>query len=218
MWASSILQVMSRFAFRDWLSQELEKRRLVNPRYSLRAFAALLGTDHSTVSQVLRGKRRVPVAVLRRWGKRLGLAAEEVAAYVAMEHVPDALITKRQEELRHWTAEALAIMKDQTHWQIVRISQMPGFRPDCRWIAKQLGVSVDDVNVSLSRLLRLRLLKIERPRQWKVFVGRGTVSEAEFHKCALIRVRQLAADCGVTLGRINRKAASERSTIPWVSQ
>lgn len=218
MWASSILQVMSRGEFRDWLFQELEKRRQVNPRYSLRAFATLLGTDHSTVSQVLRGKRRVPVAVLRRWGKRLGLTAEEVAAYVAIEHVPDASITKRQEELRHWTAEALAIMKDQTHWQIVRISQMSGFRPDCRWIAKQLGVSVDAVNVSLSRLLRLRLLKIERPHQWRVSVGRNTVSRAEFHKCALIRVRQLAADCGVKLERIGRQSATERSTIPWVSQ
>jgi len=96
MWASSILQVMSSFEFRDWLSQELEKRRRVNPRYSLRPFATLLGTDNSTVSQVLRGKWRVPVAVLRRWGKRLGLTAEEVAAYVAIEHVPDASITKRR--------------------------------------------------------------------------------------------------------------------------
>jgi len=86
---------MSSFEFRDWLSQELEKRRRVNPRYSLRPFATLLGIDHSTISQVLRGKRRVPVAV-RRWDKRLGLTAEEVAAYVAIEHVPDASITKRR--------------------------------------------------------------------------------------------------------------------------
>ena len=199
---------MSGFEFRDRLTQELGKRRQVNPRYSLRAFATFLGADHSTVSQVLRGQRRVPVALLRQWGKRLGLMAEEVAAYVAVEHVPDPTITKRQEELRHWTAEALAIMKDQTPWQIVRISRMPGFRPDCRWIAKQLGVSMDEVNMALSRLLRLRLLKIERPRQWKVSVGRNSVSEAEFHKCALIRVRELAADYGVKLGRTSRKSAT----------
>lgn len=209
---------MRGFEFRDWLSQELGKRRQINPRYSLRAFATLLGTDHSTVSQVLRGKRRVPVALLRRWGKKFGLTTEEVAAYVAIEHVPDASITKRQEELRHWTAEAMAIMTNQTHWQIVRISRMPGFRPDCRWIAKQLGVSVDNVNLSLCRLLRLRLLKIERANQWKVTVGGNAASETEFHKYALIRVRELAASHGVKLGRVSRKSATERSSTKWVSR
>jgi transcriptional regulator with XRE-family HTH domain len=199
---------MSGVEFRDRLAQELGKRRQVNPRYSLRAFASFLGANHSTVSQVLRGKRRIRVALLRQWGQRLGLTAEEVAAYVAVEHVPDATITKRQEELRHWTAEALAIMKDQTHWQIVRISRMPGFRPDCRWVAKQLGVSTDAVNMALSRLLRLRLLKIETPHRWRVSVGCGAVSEAEFRKYALIRVRELAADYGVKLGRAARKPAT----------
>jgi transcriptional regulator with XRE-family HTH domain len=201
---------MSRFEFRDRLANELGKRRQVNPRYSLRAFATFLGTSHSTVSQILRSKRRVPVALLRQWGKRLGMTTEEVAANVAIEHVPDPKITKRQEELRHWTAEALAIMKDPSHWQIIRISRTPGFRADCRWIAKQLGLSVDDVNVALSRLLRLRLLKIEKPHQWKVS-GRNSISEAEFQKCALIRVRELAADYGAKLGPVGRKSANGRA-------
>jgi transcriptional regulator with XRE-family HTH domain len=108
------------------LTNELGKRRQINPRYSLRAFATFLGTNHSTVSQVLRGKRRIPVPLLRQWSKRLGMTTEEAAAYVAIEHVPDPTTTRRQEQLRNWTAEALAILNDQTHWQIVRNSQMPG--------------------------------------------------------------------------------------------
>ncbi|HEY6305853.1 MAG TPA: hypothetical protein VI488_05250 [Candidatus Angelobacter sp.] len=46
--------------FRQRLEQEFKVRREKNARYSLRAFAAPLGTDHSTLSQILRAGRRVP--------------------------------------------------------------------------------------------------------------------------------------------------------------
>jgi hypothetical protein len=43
--------------FRNWLCIEFARRRKDNPRYSLRAFAAALKTDHSTLSQIIRGRR-----------------------------------------------------------------------------------------------------------------------------------------------------------------
>jgi len=39
--------------FRARLRDELARRRQVNRRYSVRAFADLLAVDHSTLSQVL---------------------------------------------------------------------------------------------------------------------------------------------------------------------
>jgi hypothetical protein len=194
--------------FQDRLKREFGDRRKTNPRYSLRAFAAFLGGDHSTVSQVLRGERSVPLRQLRSWAKKLGIPCEEVAAYVAALHVPDRSITKRQEQLRHWTSEALAIMNDRSHWQIVRLSQTARFRPDCRWVAEETGVSVDEVNLALSRLLRLRLLKIGSSGHWEV-LNCGHISEPEFRKLALIRVRQQAAEYGVEPLSFRRKAATE---------
>src|SRR5271168_1005637 len=44
--------------FRAKLAEQFEARRERNPRYSLRAFAAFLGADHSTLSRILRGARR----------------------------------------------------------------------------------------------------------------------------------------------------------------
>jgi hypothetical protein len=43
--------------FRNWLCIEFARRRKNNPQYSLRAFAAALKTDHSTLSQIIRGRR-----------------------------------------------------------------------------------------------------------------------------------------------------------------
>jgi len=125
------------------------------------------------------------------------MAAEEIAVHVAAQHVPDASVTRRQEQLRHWTAEAMAIVDDRTHWLILRLLSSRGFQPDCRWIAEQINTSVDEVNVALSRLLRLRLLEMCPSGQWKSLMGRGQQTEAQFQKRALVRIRELAAENGV---------------------
>ncbi len=96
-------------------------RRQTNPRYSLRAFASFLECDYSTLSQILRDKRRISTSQLRGWGKKLGMAAEEVVIYVAALHVPHVSITDRQQQLLHWTSEALAIVADRSHWQILNL-------------------------------------------------------------------------------------------------
>jgi transcriptional regulator with XRE-family HTH domain len=185
--------------FRERLTREFEARQAANPRYSLRAFAAFLDTDHSTFSQILRGRRRIPAGQLRHWARKLHLTPEEIAVYVAAQHVPGIEVRDREEHLRHWTAEGLAIVNDPCHWQIAVLTRTHGFRGDSRLIAKQVGVSVDRVNVALARLLRLRLLEVKPRDKWKVLLRSKEFTEAAFKKLALVRVRELAAEDGVKL-------------------
>ncbi|HSS98764.1 MAG TPA: hypothetical protein VLK33_17135 [Terriglobales bacterium] len=90
---------------RSVLEAEFSRRKQTNPRYSLRAFARSVGLDHSTVSQLIRGKRPITHKAVRsiagslRWdgaailkasgpiavrfdsrviAKRLGLSVDEV--------------------------------------------------------------------------------------------------------------------------------------------
>ncbi len=196
--------------FQKILEREFETRRLRNPRYSLRAFATFLAIDHSTLSQILRGTRRIPIRQLRSWGKKLGMTVEEIATFVAAQHVPEQSIVRRQEQLRHWTAEALAIMTDRSHWRIVQLTRSREFQSDCRWVAKQLAVTVDQVNIALARLLRLRLLEIVPPDRWKCSIGRAKLTEADFTKRALVKVRELAAEDGVEL---RARAGNSRNEI-----
>jgi hypothetical protein len=176
--------------FRERLNSEFKLRQQNNPRYSLRAFAAFLQTDHSTLSQVLKGSRRAPVKQIRAWSRLLGITPEEITVFLAAEHVPDASTAERQAQLRHWTAEAMAIVSVKTHWEIVRLSRAPDYRPDCRWIAQQAGVTVDEVNLALTRLLRLGLID----GQWKDRTGISGLGEREFRKLALAKVQEKAAE------------------------
>jgi transcriptional regulator with XRE-family HTH domain len=141
--------------FRQKLISEFAARKLANPRYSLRAFANFLGTDHSTLSKVMTGARPTTSKQLRTIGRKLGISAEEISVHLAAEHVPDPSITRRQEMLRHWTPELMALISGELHWKIVRLSRSSAFRADCRWITFQVAASRDDVNLALTRLPRL---------------------------------------------------------------
>jgi len=182
--------------FRDRLEAEFQARRARNARYSLRAFARFLHGDHSTLSQILRGSRPAPARLIRAWAARLDIGAEEAAAYVAAEHVPDAAALRRQAQLQHWTAEALAVVTEPAHWEILRLIRQRSSRQhgDSRWLAGKIGVSVDEVNIAISRLLRLRLLEARAPGAWKETTGLKRLTERDFRKLALERVRQKAAE------------------------
>jgi transcriptional regulator with XRE-family HTH domain len=176
--------------FGERLSREFESRRKRNPRYSMRAFAGFLDVDHSTLAQILRGTRRVPVNRVRAWARKLNVSTEETAAYIAAEHAPDAQTAQRQHQLRHWIAEAKALTSEPVHWQILRLCPAAEFNADCRWIAAKIGVSVDAVNLALSRLLRLRLLQVNGTGKWKDTTGLRRVMVREFRRVALARVRK----------------------------
>lgn len=185
--------------FKDRLQREFEQRREKNPRYSLRAFATLLGADHSTLSQILRGQRRVPLARIRPWAKKLDLDPEEAIAYIAAEHLPDAVTTARNNQVRHWTAEAMAVLTERTHWEIFHACGMPDFQSDSRWIAGRIGATVDVVNVAFTRLLRLGLVETSAEGRWMATAVPTIQTEAKFRREALIRVRQKAAEAKVQL-------------------
>ncbi|MCU1236190.1 MAG: hypothetical protein JWP63_4157 [Candidatus Solibacter sp.] len=191
--------------FQQRLTSEFAVRQQTNPRYSLRAFAAFLEADHSTVSQVLKGTRRATVTQIRAWGRKLGIVAEELAVHLAAEHVPDSATAERHAQLRHWTAEAMALLTGPAHWQIVRLSREPEFRADCRWLAEQARVGVDEINLALTRLLRFGLID----GQWKDCTGIARLTEREFRRLALSRVREKAAEDHVQLGNTRGPAKWE---------
>jgi len=138
----------------------------------------------------MNGDRRATVPQIRGMAKKLGMSPEEIAVHLAADHVPDASTAQRQARLRHWTAEALAVVSGRAHWDIVRLSRQPGFRTDCRWIATQAGVSVDGVHLALARLLRLGLID----GQWHALISFAELTEREFRKLALASVRRKAAE------------------------
>ena len=129
---------MPSVTFRVVLHREFGRRRAANPRYSLRSFARDLAVDHSTLSQILRGKRRLTGRSVRAFGRRLRLAAPEIAELCALEN------------------EAA----------VLTAIERPNFQADSRWIATMVGIPLDEVNITIQRLLRKRIVTMASPARW----------------------------------------------------
>ncbi|HWA28139.1 MAG TPA: hypothetical protein VG734_20985 [Lacunisphaera sp.] len=123
---------------RQTLAAELARRRSRNRRYSLRALARDLDTDHASLSQFLRGRRHLSARKLQQLGRRLHLGAADIA-----------------EACEQHNADAIA-----------RLGRLKSFRPDSRWIATRTGLPLDLVNAALTRLLHQRRLAMPAADRW----------------------------------------------------
>jgi hypothetical protein len=137
--------------FREILEHELQRRCARNPRYSLRAFARALAVDHSALSQLLRGRRRMTTRAIRQIGAMLRLDSHEIEMHCAEEN--DAAL--------------------------LRVIDTDLFRADSRRLASVLGIPMDEVNVSLQRLLRLGALRMTAANRWEVSDGQSRRAMAD---------------------------------------
>ena len=153
------------FGFREFLQRHLAQRCADNPQYSLRAFARSLRTDHSTLSQILRGKRRLTTETIRALAKEFGLTENDAEAFVAYEQRVGG-DDGWERHVRQLQEEATEIIAQWHHFAILELTRLECFRPDCRWIARVLDITVDDVNMALTRLLHLGLLRMVGPETW----------------------------------------------------
>lgn len=182
--------------FRERLMQELAARKAANPRYSLRALATLLGTDHATLSQILRGKRQVPVDRIEPWARRLKLSLEETSVYAAVARIADEQARASHEALRQWAAEMMALLSQAVHREMLRLTRERGFKSDSRSVASAIGVAVDEVNIALSRMLRLGLMEVDAGGVWHDKTGLAEITPQSFRKYVAERVPNPLASKG----------------------
>lgn len=166
-------------SFRLRLQAELAARCARNPNYSLRALARDLDTDGSSLSQLLRGKRKLSGPAIERLGARLGLGADAIARYVAGELRWAEEEAVADDEMPTLARDAASVLSEWEHAALLELVHLDGFVPDSRWIARMLDVSVDTVNLALHRLLRLRMLEMASDGRWIDRCGdlRATSSE-----------------------------------------
>ncbi len=183
--------------FPDLLRGELLRRSRRNPRYSLRAYARHLGIDPATLSQLLRGRRACTARTIRRLGMRLGLEEVTIAACeAAASEAPAAPRDARLRQLEELLRDTLEIAGEWHHHALLELARGAGFTPDSRRLAASLGLTVDEVNVAIQRLLRLGLLEMSGAK-WTVrtapAAGVEAFTAAALHRCHALLGSLIAA-------------------------
>jgi uncharacterized protein (TIGR02147 family) len=200
----------STVCFRSLLQRELARRCRDNPGYSLRAFAKFLDIDHATLSQLLRGRRRLTLETIDRLGERLGLSDGTLEDYRRAQPVVEAAAAGMTSlDVQQLAQDTAKVVTEPHHLVLLELTHLEEFQADSRWIARVLDVSVDEVNMAVSRLARLGMLEMAAPTRWIDRSGDLAAGIDGFASAAMqalvtrLREPSLAASRGMPQSRVH---------------
>lgn len=161
-------------SFRLYLQNELLRRCEKNPAYSLRAFARTLGYDVATLSKILKGQRGIGRITIEKLGMKLGLSPAEVTSFMdkrraggkAAKNAARADHDSVPIDYQQLTLDSFKVISDWYHYAILETMALDHFKPDPKWIARTLGITVSEVNAAVERLQRIDLIEITPDGRW----------------------------------------------------
>ncbi len=140
------------------LRSELERRKKVNPSYSLRAFAKSLEMDASNLSKLLSGQTTVGTKLRMKLAKKLGMSDEDLRHFGYLE----GQVVKDSDYIEH-QLDHFKVISDWYHYGILEALKLDEFRmdQDHKRLAERLGLTEEEVELAVKRLLKLGHLKID---------------------------------------------------------
>jgi len=148
-------------SFRIFLKQELARRCAKNPAYSLRSFAKLLGVSHTSLSQIIAGKRPLTKKTQLQIAEALSLSPEQLINFQISKDI------RFDEHFKSLDLEQFDIFSDWIHDAILELTHLKYFKAETRWIANVLDVNPHRVSAAVDRLVRAKLLIIDRKGKWQ---------------------------------------------------
>ncbi len=144
------------------LIEELSRRKLENPSYSLRSFALHLKLSPSALSEYLNGKRKISNNVAEHILGRLNLSFEKKIEWEKAHANRQSAGTYHQ-----LSADQYRLIAEWEHYAILSLIRLKDFQPDHSWIAGRLGISSQEAEKACERLFRIGLLKKNSVGKWQ---------------------------------------------------
>jgi uncharacterized protein (TIGR02147 family) len=140
------------------LNSELQRRQLINPLYSLRAFARDLGLGVSCLSEVLSGKRSLSVKNTVKVLKTLKLSAtEREKLFEKLKLDPK----KQGEPFVNIYEDEFKLISDWFYMAILNLARLSHNSAEPEWIAQRLNIEVAVADDALKRLIRMGYISVE---------------------------------------------------------
>lgn len=155
--------------YKTFLRQELEHRQKKNGSYSLRAFASFLEVSPGSLSRALNGKASLSIKVLTRALDKLAVTERERARYLASTIVEQQRAAAKKSGLRldfpqkeipleEFDASLMDGVSEWYHFAILELTTLDGFKLSPRTIGSALGITQDQAESAMIRLLQTGLL------------------------------------------------------------
>ncbi len=158
--------------YREILRRELSRRIKQNPRYSQGAFARDLHLSPARLSEILRGKQGISIPVGLQMTKDLRLSEEERTYFLdlvesihgrsALARDSARLRLAKYRKTAYAESHGDQTFHDISDWYYVAILELlrlPRSIAEASWIAKALGIQLEEAELALERLTVLGFLQ-----------------------------------------------------------
>lgn len=147
-------------ALRNELKNWFDAAKKRNIRTSLRSCATRIGMSASALSEILSGRRSVSRKFAERILKSLEVSPSRTSAILDLfadrrSQIPRGLTPQVRQEMDDEYFRSIA---EWYHGAILMLVRTKGFQSDPMWIAGRLGITPDQAQSALDRLVELKML------------------------------------------------------------
>lgn len=145
------------------IKEEFSRKQRANEHYSLRAYARDLGVHPSTLSQVLKGKRPLPIKDSLSVVKNLKLGPKDKTYFMeslyrrktSLDNIEIGSLDDRfmLDESYH------KVLAEWEHYAVLELYELAGFQANSSEISKRLKITITRAEVVVNNLLICGLLK-----------------------------------------------------------
>lgn len=150
------------------IKEELSLKQRQNPNYSLRAYARDIGVHPSTLSQIINGKRPLPLKDSAMVVERLNLGPKEKTLF--MESLLKTKMSLDKIQVDSWDDHFMLdesyhrVIAEWEHYAILELFHIENFNPTIDEVIYRLGITENRAEVVIQNLLVSGLLKEEAGR------------------------------------------------------
>ena len=148
------------------IKEDLSLKQRANPQYSLRAYALHLGLHSSTLSQVITGKRGLPIKHAATVATKLNLGPKDRTLFLeSLYQLKTSLddIKISQNDDRFMIDESYSkVIAEWEHYAVITLFDIDGFSANHEEISQRLGITKIRAEVVLNNLLTCELVKVNQ--------------------------------------------------------
>lgn len=167
--------------YQKYLKNELERRKLKNQLYSLRAFSRDLGVPSSKLSQYIKGGCGLSGTKASVLAKNLNLSHIETEIFILSAEAAHARdktskevaqqklqkLTTSPEIFLDYKSESISLFEDWTNFIILVMTELEDFKSDTTWIAKELDLNESQVKKSVEQLCKFGYLDCSEKKWYR---------------------------------------------------
>lgn len=154
------------YHYSDFLNSELAKRQRENSHYSLRAFGRDIGIHPSTLSLILKGKRRLPLKNLDQVVQSLELTPIQETLFRESLYKTKAKLDQiklSQEYLKQYIIDEnyYYIIAEWEHYAVLSLIETKNFKSSPAFIAKRFNLTLKRAKDVIKNLMDAELIELK---------------------------------------------------------